>query len=860
MVVARSKSRLATGVPPHDDDDDDAAGADAIDDIVAAATDPATRALAKAGREKDKEEKIKKKEVERERRRALKELDKAGGFTALSVEEYDKLSSKERLEYEIRREKYGEKSLKKKSSHHVTKRKEYDPTEDERKKKEEEEKRKKHDAHLLKSDADAAAYHSDSDSSVDEEDAVSRLMALRNSLKEEELLERRLAEERAEAARELAFRPTADAIDSLILDVTLAITYPQHINADLNNRSLCIAPAAASGLSNLCRGSRSAKAGDVNARERACVVDMGGVTPLAAALSDRCGDYLRTCAADALANLAIDARSRVAVGESRAIERLVGILLDAAHPDAKPETRRSDIAEYAAACLRNLALDEGNACKMAEFGAVPALVQLSLEGTPVTKGMCACCLACMAKDRGRCEQICDYGAARPLIAMLHMPEEVCQLSASGCLNELSRLKRNKINIAHNGGFEALLVVLAKHGDELLKMMQEKCVCILLNLVEEVSLQQKAVKTGVVVTAIDFLTRGTEVGRIAAVKILCQLTSYLTKAERESTARPVVRLIRDSSWPVQSCGAWATLKLYRDDAEKLHFAKKFKGLAALVDMLALRDPRVHENTLSAILSLLENVEVPDLMLELKPVPRLVRLIPAINMTVRKLTFGILKCLSIYDLQAVLGTVPLHHHFYIEHPPAELDSYLEMFIQKRKQKGYLSRVGKLAKKFTDAELTEYEALFAELDEDCSGGIDATEIGLLVQALGGKKMDEDALKELVTEVDKDGSGVIEWDEFLEVMWNIKTGKAKGFGDIMKNALAQGFKRSAAGKAFTKASNYYNRKAIEMQEILNAELKAQREAEDRKRTAEKYWEQEKIKRERLRQEKKLMAKMGSS
>lgn len=202
-------------------------------------------------------------------------------------------------------------------------------------------------------------------------------------------------------------------------------------------------------------------------------MQMGGVEPLAESLDQKNGEFLVTCVADALANLAIDTQGREAVGKSKAIGKLVKILSDASHPDADPAQRQSGLAEYAAACLRNLALDEANAIKMADFGAIPAMIQLSVDSNPVTKGMCACCLACIAKEKHRCEQICDYGAAGPLIKMLDMKEEVCQLSAAGCLNELSRLRRNKLKISHTGGFQALLKVLDKEGDFLLQMVQEK---------------------------------------------------------------------------------------------------------------------------------------------------------------------------------------------------------------------------------------------------------------------------------------------------------------------------------------------------------------------------------------------------
>jgi len=55
-------------------------------------------------------------------------------------------------------------------------------------------------------------------------------------------------------------------------------------------------------------------------------------------------------------------------------------------------------------------------------------------------------------------------------------------------------------------------------------------------------------------------------------------------------------------------------------------------------------------------------------------------------------------------------------------------------------------------------------------------------------------------------------------------------------------------------KMGRFYNRKKIEMQELMDAELKEQREAEERARMADKYWEAEKLKRERLRNEQRLM------
>lgn len=179
------------------------------------------------------------------------------------------------------------------------------------------------------------------------------------------LAQRQLAlQEEEEAVKR--FQPTADIIDSLILDVSLAAARPSHISKQITSSSKRLAAPAAAGLSNFARGSRSSKAGDVNHRERKSIVEMGGIRPLAESLEETNGEFLMTCAADALANLAVDEASRKAVGDSKAIEKLVSILGDAAHPDSDPKEKLSELSEYAAMCLRNLALEEHNAQKMAE--------------------------------------------------------------------------------------------------------------------------------------------------------------------------------------------------------------------------------------------------------------------------------------------------------------------------------------------------------------------------------------------------------------------------------------------------------------------------------------------------------------
>jgi len=75
----------------------------------------------------------------------------------------------------------------------------------------------------------------------------------------------------------------------------------------------------------------------------------------------------------------------------------------------------------------------------------------------------------------------------------------------------------------------------------------------------------------------------------------------------------------------------------------------------------------------------------------------------------------------------------------------------------------------KKFTDAEMAEYKKVFASFDTDSSGAIDGNEI---TQALKNLKIykNEDQVRGLIAEVDKNKNGQIEFAEFLDILYNAK------------------------------------------------------------------------------------------
>merc|ERR1711939_104423 len=83
-------------------------------------------------------------------------------------------------------------------------------------------------------------------------------------------------------------------------------------------------------------------------------------------------------------------------------------------------------------------------------------------------------------------------------------------------------------------------------------------------------------------------------------------------------------------------------------------------------------------------------------------------------------------------------------------------------------------------TDEQLDEIREAFSLFDSDASGQIDIRELKAAMRALGFEVKNEE-LKKMVTDVDNDGNGTIEFSEFLGMM-TAKMGEKDSREDIEK------------------------------------------------------------------------------
>jgi hypothetical protein len=65
------------------------------------------------------------------------------------------------------------------------------------------------------------------------------------------------------------------------------------------------------------------------------------------------------------------------------------------------------------------------------------------------------------------------------------------------------------------------------------------------------------------------------------------------------------------------------------------------------------------------------------------------------------------------------------------------------------------------------------FREYDLDGSGSIDEKELALAFKSMG-QGVSQEKIQQIIKEVDSNGNGVIEWEEFLQIMDNLYNGRA--------------------------------------------------------------------------------------
>mmetsp|Transcript_25911 Transcript_25911/g.55467 ORF Transcript_25911/g.55467 Transcript_25911/m.55467 type:complete len:150 (+) Transcript_25911:137-586(+) len=69
------------------------------------------------------------------------------------------------------------------------------------------------------------------------------------------------------------------------------------------------------------------------------------------------------------------------------------------------------------------------------------------------------------------------------------------------------------------------------------------------------------------------------------------------------------------------------------------------------------------------------------------------------------------------------------------------------------------------YTDIQIAEFKQAFSLFDKDGDGTIDSEELGTVLRSLGNQPTEEE-VEDMIREADKDGNGIIDFAEFIEMM----------------------------------------------------------------------------------------------
>ena len=99
-------------------------------------------------------------------------------------------------------------------------------------------------------------------------------------------------------------------------------------------------------------------------------------------------------------------------------------------------------------------------------------------------------------------------------------------------------------------------------------------------------------------------------------------------------------------------------------------------------------------------------------------------------------------------------------------------------------------RLKKEFSGPELQDFMRKFMSFDLDGSGAIDEHELTAIMTAIADAEDEdpptEETIRQTIDEVDENGNGLIEFDEFCQVMLNIRRGGESMFGDLVEEGLS--------------------------------------------------------------------------
>ena len=508
--------------------------------------------------------------------------------------------------------------------------------------------------------------------------------------------------------------------------------------------------------------------------------------------------------------------------------------------------------------------------KIVNNGGLRHLVICLDNGDMELKSIAAGTLAMCSKNMAIVEQMFAYGCIKPIINISDFAEtnSACCLSGLGCIVQLCKVPDIGKLVARQGALDLLQKCLLKRSGHSNVSIREKGLYAVAWLSRIPDVKPLLGNNSSILLGLKHeLEFGTPPSKFTIVQIILNLHgAYDAEDAFVYSIRDILLgLMLSGMWHARNLCVKCVIMLYRDDENKLYFAQH-GTLDTIVHLVTTKSADLYEVPLVALLSLFCHPDIPAMFIDMEAVGAIARLLNVENDIVRDLAIVLLKVLGLYNNEVVQAQIEkeakMKKHLmdegkeedmpmrYGEEYGGLIENYLQRIVENRRDQHYLLEqlepddyddLGA-----TDEEIESYENTFMELDFNCAGELGLDEMKMLMVMMG-EEFDEVELIEILSRWDADGSGALDFKEFVCMMMGWTT----QFGTGMDKMINEAFQRGAVGKARRDFNKWWNKDAIEAEEIQAIKDKKQKAEEERQELAAEFWDDEKIRLAREKQEK---------
>ena len=545
------------------------------------------------------------------------------------------------------------------------------------------------------------------------------------------------------------------------------------------------------------------------------------------------------------------------------IANILNTLMGRKMIDLKVESTHRTIVDHALTIYREVAFVYP--WKVVNVGALRHLVLVLEFGDLSLVSVAASTLGMCSKNLQIVEQMFAYGCIKPIINICDFDNtnSACSLSALGCIIQLCKVPEIGLLVAKQGAFENLQKCLLKRDGFNNQSIREKSLYAIAWLSRITEVKPMIGNNETMMAGIKYeLETGTDPSKYTIVQILLNLHgNYDNEDEFVLSVREIVlNLMSEGLWHVRNLCIKALIVLYKSNDNKYYFAKN-GALDTILELVSSKSPDLYEVPLVGLLSLMIHPDIPPLFLEIDGAFKIGNLLHVENLIIRDIAIILLKVFALYDLEMVQKAVPYGKEHLMQKDEdiptlyggeygGLIETYLQRIVENRRDQHYL--LDQLNPDDYDTlgasedEIESYENTFMELDFNCLGELGLDEMKMLMVMMG-EEFDEVELKEILMRWDADGSGALDFREFVLMM----QGWTTQFGTGMEKMYNEAFQRGAVGKARRDFNKWWNKSAIEAEQIEAIKEKKRAEEEERKQLAAEHWGHEKLRLERERQEK---------